>query len=47
MADKRVIWVVLRVHLSSKGHTGDNIHGEAAKTPAQHAHDQKYERGQR
>lgn len=33
VVDKRVIWVVLRVHLSCKCHTGDNIHSEAAKTP--------------
>ena len=36
MADKRVVWVFLRVHLSSKCHTGNNIHGEAAETSAEH-----------
>lgn len=34
VADERVIRVVLRVHLCCECHTGDNIHGEAAKTPA-------------
>lgn len=47
MMDKRVIWVVLRVHLSCKCHTGNNIHGEAAKTPAKHTRKQKYEGGQK
>lgn len=32
MADERIIRVVLGVHLSGKCHTGNNIHGEAAKT---------------
>lgn len=32
MADERIICVDLRVHLSCKCHTGNDIHGEAAKT---------------
>lgn len=34
VADKRIVWVVLRVDLSAKRHAGDNIHGKTAKTPA-------------
>lgn len=31
---KRVIWIVLRVHLRTKRHTGNYVHREAAETPA-------------
>lgn len=48
VADKWVIYVVLRVHLSCECHTGNNIHGEAAKTSAEtHTHKHKYEVGQK
>lgn len=38
MADKRIICVVLRVHLSCKCPTGNDIHGEAAKTSVKKKH---------
>lgn len=34
VADKRVVWVVLRIHLSCERHAGDDVHGEAAEAPA-------------
>lgn len=40
MADERIICVVLRVHLSSKCHTGNDIHGEATKTSVKKTHKQ-------
>lgn len=33
VADKRVVRVVLRVHLGCERHTGDDVHSEAAETP--------------
>ena len=38
VADERVVWVTLRVQLSTKRHAGDHVHGEAAGTPGVHTH---------
>lgn len=34
LVNKRVIWIILRVHLGTKRDTGNYIHSEAAETPA-------------